>query len=72
MDSLNLVGSFDGVWICHLKFHKCLLIVFFANTWNVLIYYTCPFSIKQLLCILSHALTDDIWCCFSYLFLHVI
>jgi hypothetical protein len=52
MASLNLVGSFDGVWICHMNFYGCFLIVLFANSWNVVVYYICLFSIKQLLCML--------------------
>jgi hypothetical protein len=48
MDNLNLLGSFDSVWI-YLNFYECFLILWFDNKWNVLIYYTCPFSIEQLL-----------------------
>jgi hypothetical protein len=48
MDNLNLLGSFDSVWI-YLNYYECFLILWFAHRWNVLIYYTWPFSIKQLL-----------------------
>jgi hypothetical protein len=55
MEILNLLWSFDSVWI-HLNFYGCLLILWFANIWYVLIYYTCPFSIKQLLYMLMPVL----------------
>jgi hypothetical protein len=55
MDNLNLLGNFDSVWI-YVKFYGWLLILQFANTWNVLVYYTFLFRIKQLLCMLLLAL----------------
>jgi hypothetical protein len=51
MNNWNFLGSFDSVWI-HLKLCGYLLILRFANMWNVLTYYTCPHSIQELLCML--------------------
>jgi hypothetical protein len=48
MDNLNFLGSFDSVWI-YLKYYGCVLILRFANMWNILIYYTCSLRIKELL-----------------------